>query len=308
MSDFCIQKIKFNKNVKIAKIKKHCRKMLGKKTIVISKSNIVVNFPTKCFIAKSYKKEIHPDCIVIIGRLKPSHAKLHGAGLGDIFNKIKNTVSNTISNIFSLKNDFNNKAQSMLTKYGNQQITSISVFRVPISSSNNIVKIINTMSTKNMPYEKLMHLGLVLTITGINIRIEKTEVLCIDDMYTEKPDMEKIPIQINGSITMNELLNNAVNKVGKDKIFHYSAFQNNCQVFVQDVLESNGMYNDEIHKFVFQPMDDVVKNMNGLVPTMANAFTDTKAYINRLIGGNKLNDNEVKLLKQVLRVINKTRS
>ena len=56
MSDFCIQKIKFNKNVKITKVKKHCRNLLGKKAIVISKSNIVVNFPTKCFIAKSYKK------------------------------------------------------------------------------------------------------------------------------------------------------------------------------------------------------------------------------------------------------------
>ena len=108
MSDFCIQKIKFNKNVKIAKIKKHCRKMLGKKTIVVTKSNIVVNFPTKCFIAKSYKKEIHPDCIVIIGRLKKKYVKLHGAGLGDIFNKIKNKLTNTVSNIFSLREGFNN--------------------------------------------------------------------------------------------------------------------------------------------------------------------------------------------------------
>lgn len=306
MYDFCIHKIKFKKNVKITKIKAHCKKILGKKPVVIknlTKSNDVINLPSKFFISKSYQKQIHKDCIIIIGRLKPSHVKLHGSGLGDIFNTIKNTVSD----IFSLRNDFNNKARTMLGKYGDQQITSMSVFRVPISASDNIVKLINMMSTKNIPYEKLFHLGLVLTIGGTDIRIEKTEVLCIDDMYTEKPDMVKIPIQINGSITMNELLNNAINKVGKEQIFKYSAFQNNCQVLVKDVLEANNLYNEEIHKFVFQPMNEVVKNMNAYIPTIANAYTNTKAYINQLLGGskdNKLTRKEHKMLQDILHVLN----
>ena len=211
MTDFCIQKIKFNKNVKIAKVKKHCRNLLGKKAIVISKSNIVVNFPTKCFIAKSYKKEIHPDCIVIIGRLKPSHAKLHGAGLGDIFNKIKGTVSN----IFSIRNDFNNKAQAMITKYGNQVITSISVFRAPINGSSLLVKVINGLSSQNIPYEKLYHLGLLLSIGGTVVRFEKNEVIGIDDAYVLKPETESIVVPYNKQITFNELINNTINKIGK---------------------------------------------------------------------------------------------
>ena len=68
------------------------------------------------------------------------------------------------------------------------------------------------------------------------------------------------------------------------------------------VLESNGLYN----KFVFQPLEQVMKNVNKVVPVIANTVTNASAHINRLIGGNKLNEDEVKLLKQILRVINKT--
>ena len=128
MSEYAIKTIKFKKDVSLAKIKKHCLKLLGTKKIVVKrlvKSNDVVHLPMKCFI--SVKQETHRDFTIFIGKLKQSHVKLHGAGLGDIFNKIKSTVSG----LFSLRDGFNNKAQAMISKYGDQQISSISVFRAP---------------------------------------------------------------------------------------------------------------------------------------------------------------------------------
>ena len=133
MSEYAIQKVKFNKDVSLTKIKKHCLKLLGRKKIVVKrlvKSNDVVHLSMKCF--SSVKQETHHDFTIFIGRLKPSHAKLHGSGFSDIFNKVKSTVSS----IFSLRDGFNNKAQSMLTKYGDQQINSISIFRAPINGSS----------------------------------------------------------------------------------------------------------------------------------------------------------------------------
>jgi hypothetical protein len=52
-------------------------------------------------------------------------------------------------------------------------------------------------------------------------------------------------------------------------------------------------------------MSDVVKNMNKYVVPVANAVTNTASYINKLIGGNKLNDKELKVLQQVLHLLNK---
>ena len=56
---------------------------------------------------------------------------MHGAGLSDIFTKIKSTVSN----VFSVRNEFNNNAQAMLKKYGDKAINSLSIFIAPINQS-----------------------------------------------------------------------------------------------------------------------------------------------------------------------------
>jgi hypothetical protein len=193
----------------------------------------------------------------------------------------------------------------MLTKYGDLQISDMSIFRAPVEGSSLLVKVINGLSSQNIPYEKLFHLGLLISVGSTKIRIEKNEVIAIDDMFSLKPGTETIAVSLNKQLTLNELLNNTVNKIGNEKMFKYSAFKFNCQCFVRDVLESNGMYNDGINNFVYQPMTEVVKNMNKYVVPVANAITNTASYINKMIGGNKLNDKELKLLQQVLHLLNK---
>ena len=75
----------------------------------------------------------------------------------------------------------------MITKYGNQVINGISVFRAPINGSSLLVKVINGLSSQNIPYEKLYHLGLLLSINNTIVRFEKNEVIGIDDAYVLKP-------------------------------------------------------------------------------------------------------------------------
>ena len=159
----------------------------------------------------------------------------------------------TVSNIFSIRNDFNNKAQAMITKYGNQVINGISVFRAPINGSSLLGKGINGLSSQNIPYEKLFHLGLLISICGTVVRFEKNEVIGIDDAYVSKPETETMVVPYNKQITFNELIHDTINEIGKQQMFKYSAFQYNCQCMVKDVLESNGLYNDDINKFVYQP-------------------------------------------------------
>ena len=130
----------------------------------------------------------------------------------------------------------------MLQKYGDQQISSISVFRAPVGGSSLMVKVLNGLSTKNIPYDTLFHAGLLITLNGVRIRVEKNEVIGIDDNYTLKPQTETKEVPHNKQLTLNELLNNTINKVGREKVFKYSAFQLNCQCFTKDVLESNGLY------------------------------------------------------------------
>ena len=41
---------------------------------------------------------------------------------------------------------------------------------------------------RTSPYEKLFHLGFIITIGGTKIRVEKNEVIGIDDVFTSKPE------------------------------------------------------------------------------------------------------------------------
>ncbi len=60
-------------------------------------------------------------------------------------------------------------------------------------------------------------------------------------------------------------------------MFKYSAFLFNCQYMVKDVLESNGLYSDDINNFAYQPLEQVIKNVNKFVPNNANAVTNASA-------------------------------
>ena len=92
-------------------------------------------------------------------------------------------------------------------------ITGISVFRAPINGSSLLVKVINGLSSQNIPYEKLYHLGLLISIGGTVVRFEKNEVIGIDDAYVLKPETETIVVPYNKQITFNELINNTINKI-----------------------------------------------------------------------------------------------
>ena len=53
-------------------------------------------------------------------------------------------------------------------------------------------------------------------------------------------------------------------------------------------------------------MENVIKNLNGIVPKTINAITNTAAYINKLIGGgskNNLSKEELKILMKVLKIL-----
>ncbi len=82
--DYAIHKIKFNKSVKQKELKKIIKLLLNKKTFKtknLKTTNDVEHLKRSYFISKSYKKEVYPNFTIIVGRLKPSHITLHGAGL-----------------------------------------------------------------------------------------------------------------------------------------------------------------------------------------------------------------------------------
>jgi hypothetical protein len=209
---------------------------------------------------------------------------LDGAGLWDY-----------VKNVFTANDRYNNKVTAMLKKYGDYEITNIEIVRTPIMSI--IDKALNLVSfgkfdelKKKYNYDDMNHLYAIFTVNINGIRkpilVEKNEVINVDDVMPIKTDKtESLMIGTNKGLTINSLLDNTLKAIGKDNFFIYDGFGNkNCQSFLRDILQSNGIYNDRIAKFVFQPMQQFSKELGKTTTGFSKIITDTGAFFNRLLG------------------------
>ena len=73
-----------------------------------------------------------------------------------------------------------------------------------------------------------------------------------------------------------------MNKIGKEKMFSCNAKQNNCQVFIRNLLEASGMYGNEI--FIMQDIKQIFHEFTGTRKLM-NTFTDIGYRLNMLSEG-----------------------
>jgi hypothetical protein len=114
------------------------------------------------------------------------------------------------------------------------------IMRVPINKLINIsVKLLN-----NIDYDKYFHLSLVVTTqSSKTFNIEKNERINIDvnkSIYLNRPQLRIIRV-IPSNLTIKTMLENCRNQMGDEKYFTYHPFNNNCQVFISNLLSSNNI-------------------------------------------------------------------
>jgi hypothetical protein len=239
------------------------------------------------FINKSFKtKKINKDISIVLGQLKPENAQLEGAGIKEIIDKpIK-----AVKEFFTPKKGYNNTTTKNLNSYGNLVIKSLQIVRTPIMSA--IDKALNVVSfnkwdelKKEYNYDKLFHLALVANLGRKNLVIEKNEVINVNTSYKISKDTEVLDVNLNGKrFTTNEMLNKTLQRIGEEKFYLYDGFKFNCQVFVRDLLESQGLYGEKEKNFLFQDLEELSKKMPSLSKKIMRLTTDAGAVVNKITG------------------------
>ena len=142
-----------------------------------------------------------------------------------------------------------------LDRFGDYQITKITVCRVPISKA--IMTLLNISSRnefqknlKKTPYDKLYHLFLKIEINDRDFILEKNEVLSLT-LNGSSIKSESLEIPIGNDLTLVEMLDKTKKKMG-DKFFSYKAQDNNCQYFAQSFLAANNLSSSETKEFIMQ--------------------------------------------------------
>ena len=199
---------------------------------------------------------------------------------GDFTNYIREKYNQTKDFIVNGSNKFSSKVKAILDKNGRDQIHSISVIRTPLNSM--IKYALETVSWKKIQYDKLFHLSLVF---NGNILIEKNSIISmtINPHINSESDVVSFD-NTHQHITINQFIQNALSQMGEQKFFTYSAYNNNCQHFLLNLLQANLFNSEELTNFIKQDTESIFST-NSAIRKLSNNITDIQGRTTFIIGG-----------------------
>lgn len=170
------------------------------------------------------------------------------------------------------------------------KIKSLKVGRLPVSSGMQRLLEFVTLggwksAIKKVGYDDVYHLYLVATLeNGKQLRMERNHVFTVIN-YSQPKGEESRPVDLRGkNITMKEFLEKGLKSVGPS-FFRYSAFSNNCQDAVLQLLGANGLLTPELKIFVKQDTQKLVEQLPWYTKWVSETVTDAGHLAERAIRG-----------------------
>lgn len=173
-------------------------------------------------------------------------------------------------------------SQNILNRYGDRYIIRLSVVRSPIIDA--FRQILNYVSRnrlqevmKKLNYDYLYHLWILFELDdGTRIYTEKNQRIkfaVLDPQKLNKSNTDIYEIHMNRPLTINQMWNNTVDSVDPSDLYIYDPFARNCQVYVSDFLESNGLLNDNLSRFIMQNLSELSAGVPWLTRFLAKIVT-----------------------------------
>lgn len=190
--------------------------------------------------------------------------------------------------LFFPPNKLSGTSQKVFDKVKGYTVTKLMVNRVPIHPAISKALDILSLGTfskkmKELNYDQMFHLSLVLYTNNGKISIQKNER--VDISFGGSGGGESIDIPYDRADTVGSFFAKALNQMGDHKFFQYSPFSNNCQAFVAGLLKANGALSEEAKKFVLQPADEILKAMPRYVGRIAQFLTDSAGKFSQIFTG-----------------------
>jgi hypothetical protein len=130
--------------------------------------------------------------------------------------------------------------------------------------------------------------------------LEKNEVIQLKQIHELPPKTETMNLADTDE-TINSLLQNTLDRIGSSKFFFYQALSNNCQTFINNILQTNGLSTSENKFFVSQDNENLLSKLS-VYRKFLNSITDLAA------GGNNVKDRVVNTGNKLLQTRNKVLS
>jgi hypothetical protein len=145
-------------------------------------------------------------------------------------------------------NQMSDRLKKRLNIDGNTPISKMMYSRKPIAGGIKTALNVLTLGKlsqkqRDLKYEQIFHDSVIIYLSnGHNYRLEKNHIIELNDLKISG-DEKLIPIPIDRTITINELIKNA-NTDGD--FYKYDHKNNNCQKFSNDIVKKSNLDNAEI--------------------------------------------------------------
>jgi site-specific DNA-cytosine methylase len=230
------------------------------------------------------------------------HMLIHGSGfITDIFAKAKKATLGAVSSVFRkaasivgapIRNNYPPKARHLLAKYAKAEVDNVIIRREPIvgliNTALNFISLGKWNEVRDkLNYDKLFHLSMVVQLRNPNgyLLVEKNEVINITDKFKMNSDrMEYMVIPVPIGVNFWTFMTKAQQLKGDD-FFKYDAFTNNCQMFIDGILNANGINSPEAQAFIMQNVDDMLEDLPEFVSPFAQLTTNIAGLANRVLEG-----------------------
>jgi hypothetical protein len=200
-----------------------------------------------------------------------------------------NIFTNIITAIRGQRNAYSPKLRKFLHEYGHMKILEMSVARVPVTRTIQVIA--NALSEgkyaenlASLHYDDIYHLYLLCKLeNGVTIAIEKNHQIEISG-HKERKGEKTMPVDMHGTTpSINELLNKGYAVVGNNRWFHYDPVKFNCQYFLKWIIEGNGLLTPSLEKFIMQDAEKILANTG--LEGYARSLTDIRGRLSILFEG-----------------------
>lgn len=191
--------------------------------------------------------------------------------------------------------DFDVAVGDNINRYGDEQITGITICRTPLQAALNWIMSKGTAGhydkvMKKENYNAYFHLALYITTTNSRYILEKNATINFSRAGPRSSKADIIDV-VGQFSTVKQMLELTKQRMGS-KFHAYNASNNNCQSFISAVLLANGITNEEYQTFVVQDTRSIFAN-SPFFRRFVNSVTDVgsvapvameaaKGYVSRL--------------------------
>jgi len=175
------------------------------------------------------------------------------------------------------------QVQAIINECGESKIVDVKLCKEPISQNIELLlKVLAGPKTwgeakRKYGFDRFYHLFMIITMdNGRKIQVEKNEVIRMSHDPRPCPDALDLG---NPNAKLNDVLNRTKDRMGS-KFYTYDAFNNNCQVFIAELLKSVNMYNKSASDFVFQDLQGLQQELPGYSKYIAKGLTTIGAIAN----------------------------